>query len=222
ITSPKWSRCARLPPNPTILGFDTSAAHVAAAVVSGDLVLADHFEDRPRGQDEVLFGVLENVLTKAKLAWADLDGIAVGVGPGNFTGVRISVAAAKGLGVSLGIPVRGVSGFEQALHLAPKGAAAAIIAPRGQFYVSEPRQGKLCTAQEAAEILQYAKGLVGLGADALADQTGIPFLQTMHAGMSTALLAAADWGNDWGAVKPLYLKPADAAPPRNPAPTIVP
>ena len=97
-----------------VLGFDTSAAHCAAAVVCGDRVLAERAEPMTKGQAERLFPLLEELLAEAGLAWSDLDAIGVGVGPGNFTGVRISVAAARGLALSLGIPAIGVSATEAA------------------------------------------------------------------------------------------------------------
>ena len=92
-----------------VLGFDTSAAHCAAALVSGDHVLARHADHMSRGQGEHLIGLLEDLLSKKGYTWGDLDTIGVGIGPGNFTGIRISVAAARGLALSLGIPAIGVS-----------------------------------------------------------------------------------------------------------------
>ncbi|GLS79229.1 hypothetical protein GCM10007893_00030 [Paracoccus marinus] len=86
-----------------VLGFDTSAAHCAAAVVSGDRVLAMRFEPMAKGQAERLMGVIQDTLAAAGVGFADLAGIGVGVGPGNFTGIRISVAAARGLALSLGV-----------------------------------------------------------------------------------------------------------------------
>ena len=62
------------------LGFDTSAAHCAAAVVSGDRVLARRFEPMARGQAERLMVLLEETLAEAGVAWPGLSGIGVGVG----------------------------------------------------------------------------------------------------------------------------------------------
>ena len=53
--------------------------------------------------------LLEDVLAEAGIGWRDLAAIGVGTGPGNFTGVRISVAAARGLALGLGIPAIGVT-----------------------------------------------------------------------------------------------------------------
>ena len=70
------------------------------------------FEDMPRGQAERLEPMCREVLAAANLDYGDLDAIAVGTGPGNFTGIRIAVSFARGLSQSLGVPAIGVSGFE--------------------------------------------------------------------------------------------------------------
>ena len=94
--------------DPLILAFDTSAAHCAAALLSGDRVLARVAEAMPRGQAERLMGLLHEVLSGSGHDWRDLDAIGVGIGPGNFTGIRISVSAARGLALGLGVPAYGV------------------------------------------------------------------------------------------------------------------
>ena len=116
---------------PFVLGFDTSAAHCAAAVLDGERCLATRVEEMGRGQAERLMPLLEELLAEAGLNWRDLHRIGVGVGPGNFTGIRISVAAARGLALGLGIPAIGVSTFD-AIQLADPEAAAAVPAPRCQ------------------------------------------------------------------------------------------
>jgi hypothetical protein len=97
---------------PLILAFDTAAAHCAAALVQGDAVLARRDEPMARGQAERLLPMLEEMLAETRRGWADLDALAVCTGPGNFTGLRLAVAAARGLAMGLGIPAIGVSRFE--------------------------------------------------------------------------------------------------------------
>ncbi|MEY4983807.1 MAG: hypothetical protein RIR62_2073, partial [Pseudomonadota bacterium] len=79
-------------PEPLILAFDTSAAHCAAAFLSGDRLIALRHEAMDKGQAERLIPLLDEVLAKGGATWADLSALAVGTGPGNFTGVRIAVA----------------------------------------------------------------------------------------------------------------------------------
>lgn len=87
-----------------------------------------------KGQAERLFPLLEEVLAEAGLSWSDLDAIGVGIGPGNFTGVRISVAAARGLSLSLGIPAAGVSATEAAACDAGR-PCRAVVTLRGDEVV---------------------------------------------------------------------------------------
>ena len=120
--------------DPTVLAFDTSAAHCAAALLSGDRILASTCEAMSRGQAERLMPLLEELLTSAGLTWQDLSRIGVGIGPGNFTGIRISVSAARGLALGLGIPAIGVSTFEA---LQSEGETIlAVPAPREMVYVA--------------------------------------------------------------------------------------
>src|SRR5690606_23437462 len=120
---------------PLILSFDTSAAHCAAALVSGDRVLAARAEEMGRGQAERLMPMLVEMLAAEGATWRDLGAIGVGIGPGNFTGVRISVAAARGLALGLAIPAIGASGFDAGAHGQPRPLWIAIEAPRGMVYL---------------------------------------------------------------------------------------
>ena len=94
-------------PDALSLGFDTSAAHCAAALLQGDRVLAHRHEEMARGQAERLFPLLAEILAEAGAGWHDLAVIGCGTGPGNFTGIRIAVAAARGLSLALAIPAPG-------------------------------------------------------------------------------------------------------------------
>lgn len=205
------------------LAFDTSAAHVAAALCEDGAVTAQHFEERSKGQDQVLFGILESLLTQTNLSFADVAAIGVGVGPGNFTGVRIAVSAAKGLAMSLNIPAVGVNGFQQALYMAPTGTAAVISAPRGQVYIGRSdHEGQLYAADDVPQALQGAKYLAGSAASALSKEHGIPVFEGPQNPAIAIAYIASDAKNHIGRMpKPLYLKPADAAPSRTPAPVIV-
>lgn len=198
-----------MPPEPLILSFDTSAAQCAAALLCGDVILSERSEPMATGQAERLFPMLEEMLEEAGKGWADLAGIGVGTGPGNFTGIRISVAAARGLALSLGVPAVGVDGFEARAEGQPRPVTIAIPAPRDQRYLAEvtadgTRAPRLIGAEEGAETPVTAAAL--------------PFAVAI--GRIAARRIAS------GAVQPrpapLYIRPADAAPPRDPAPVILP
>ncbi len=117
---------------PLILAFDTSAAACAAALLSGDRIIADAFEPMEKGQSERLLPLLEDLLKPH--SWADLTALAVGTGPGNFTGVRISVALARGLALGLNIPAIGVTRLEALAHGLPRPVTVIEDARRNEAY----------------------------------------------------------------------------------------
>jgi tRNA threonylcarbamoyladenosine biosynthesis protein TsaB len=69
-------------------------------LLSGDRIIASIIEPMAKGQGERLLGLCGDVLAQANVAYDDLTAIAVGIGPGNFTGIRISVSAARGLALA--------------------------------------------------------------------------------------------------------------------------
>ncbi|MEZ5716068.1 MAG: tRNA (adenosine(37)-N6)-threonylcarbamoyltransferase complex dimerization subunit type 1 TsaB [Paracoccaceae bacterium] len=194
-----------MPSEPLVLGFDTSAAHCAAALLAGDRLLGAVAEEMGRGQAERLMPMLERLLAAHGATWRDLSGIGVGIGPGNFTGIRISVAAARGLALALGIPARGVDSFDAAA-LGHDGPALPVVpAPRGQLYLRLPGQAPVLAPAETA------------------GSHGLPVLsppEPARLAEDIARIAATGGGTEPPA--PLYVRPADAAPSRTPAPAILP
>ena len=205
---------------PLVLGFDTSAAHCAAALVRGDTVLAARAEDMAKGQAERLMPLLEEVLAEAGLGWHDLDALGVGTGPGNFTGVRISVAAARGLALGLGIPAVGVSVFEALAQDAPRPVAVALDARRDEAYAQLfPATGaEAPTLTPAADLADKLAGVPVIG---LALPHSAPLAPRHPLAVAVALVAAAKLGTDQPRPAPLYLRGADAAPPSDPPPVIL-
>ena len=91
-----------------LLAFDTATPAVTVALRGDDGVLAEHTEIDARRHGELLAPGIEKVLAEAGRSRADLTGVAVGVGPGPFTGLRVGLVTARALGDALGIPVYGV------------------------------------------------------------------------------------------------------------------
>ena len=183
----------------TVLAFDTSAAHCAAALLSDGGILEARCEEMARGQAERLMPFLEDLLAKQGVSWRDLDRIGVGIGPGNFTGIRISVSAARGRALGLGIPAIGISTFD-ALRGGLRGTAA-VPAPRGMAYVQR---------DDADPQLVPDKDLPP---DAIRLGDG----SSLVSGIAR-LAALRDPGFP---PAPLYLRPAYAAPPRDAPPVIL-
>jgi N6-L-threonylcarbamoyladenine synthase len=97
-----------------ILALDTAGVDCAVAVYDSDSdsVLGEVTETIGRGHAERLMTVMDEALAKAGLGLDAIDRIAVTIGPGSFTGIRVGVAAARGLALSLGIPAVGVTTLE--------------------------------------------------------------------------------------------------------------
>ncbi|WP_425051375.1 tRNA (adenosine(37)-N6)-threonylcarbamoyltransferase complex dimerization subunit type 1 TsaB [Psychromarinibacter sp. S121] len=213
-------------PDPLVLGFDTSAAHCAAVLLRGDSVLAERHEEMGKGQAERLMPMLEEVLAEGGADWAALDRIGVGVGPGNFTGIRLSVSAARGLALALKIPAVGVSVLD-ALALGSKGPLVACLdARRGKVFLQV--FGQADSAPVMADLDALPDGLQGLpcigsGAEAVAAITGGPVYPARYAPASAiARIAAVRPADNIDRPAPLYLRQADAAPPRDAPPAILP
>jgi len=94
------------------LAIDTCTSILSVALVRGDEVLASVDEQTKNNQSEILMSRIECMVNDCNLKPADLEKIAVSVGPGSYTGIRVGVAAVKSLGYALDIPVIGVSSLE--------------------------------------------------------------------------------------------------------------
>lgn len=188
------------------LGFDTAGPYCAAALLSGDEVLEIRADDMARGQAEHLIGMLEAMLSAHSVTWSDLTSIGVGIGPGNFTGIRIAVSAARGLALGLGIPAIGVSAFDTTQRLS-QSARTAVPAPRDRLYfldASTRQQPVLIPAHDGAEAV-----------------LSTVYSPSEHVCM-IAQIAAERAGPTAMPPRPLYVKSPDAAPAKDAPPTIVP
>lgn len=95
-----------------ILAIDTSSAWCSVALSLGDKAPEFRHEAVSAGASQLLLPWVESLLANAKLSLKDLDAIAVGIGPGAFTGVRLGVAAAQGLAISNNLPVIAVCSLD--------------------------------------------------------------------------------------------------------------
>ena len=197
-----------------ILAFDTSAAHCAAALLVGDRVILRH-EAMDKGQAERLMPLLEEVLAEGGLEWRDLKALAVGTGPGNFTGVRIAVAAARGLALGLGIPAVGVTRLEALAHGLPRPLTVVEDARRGEVYV----QLFLATGAGRAHLAARAVAATAVTGSAAGDEalpSAMPLVEAI------ARIGSTRAETPQPRPAPFYLRGADAAPPSDPPPVILP
>lgn len=218
-----------------ILATDTSTDILTVAVCDEEAVLAEIAVHAPRTHSERLLVTAHNLLAEAGLSLADLDALAVGVGPGSFTGLRIGISAWKGLALGAGLPLVGVPTLDALARLhdqAERPVCPVLDARMGEvFYgIHDPgAQGMTRRVGPAvgpvSELITRIEGpvlLAGDGAvryrDVLA--TGLPEarfappLQNHTRAAAVAfeglrLLEAGDSG-DAGAVRPVYLRKSQA------------
>jgi tRNA threonylcarbamoyladenosine biosynthesis protein TsaB len=121
-----------------VLGIDTSTRFASVAILEGDRVLAEHRgDDRGRGSD--LLVLIDAACHAATIRPRELDAVAIGVGPGSFTGLRIGMATAKGIAFAAKCPLWGVSSLAALAHpalLARETATVVAIldARKGEVY----------------------------------------------------------------------------------------
>lgn len=213
---------------PIILAFDTSGPWVGTALLRDGDVRAAHYVDMAKGQAERLMPMIEQTLADAGTTLDQLDAIGVGIGPGNFTGIRISVSAARGLALALGIPAVGVTVLDSLAFEAPRPTLATINAPREMLYLQRygvgdvDRPAALVARADLADWITPGITLVGQDSRQLSSEHGIAHMPAAFAPASAiSRIAATRFGTAQPRPAPLYIKPADAAPSREKGPTIL-
>ena len=221
----------------SVLGMDTSAAACSAALWRDGGAVAREHAPMARGHAEALMPMVERVMRGT--AYETLDAVAVTAGPGAFTGLRIGLAAARGIALAAGIPAIGVSAFAAiaaavpAREFAGRALAVAIDTKRGDVYLQvfdETRQslglGRVAGRAEIAALLPKEPLLVaGDGADIVAAALAAegrdfevaagrdPPDAAAVAALGAALLAEARrTGAPLPPPEPLYLRAPEATP----------
>ncbi|ABD53780.1 tRNA (adenosine(37)-N6)-threonylcarbamoyltransferase complex dimerization subunit type 1 TsaB [Jannaschia sp. CCS1] len=213
--------------HPTILAFDTSGPWVGTALLRDGDVRAAHYIDMKRGQAEHLMPLVEQTLAEAGTALHDLDAIGVGIGPGNFTGIRISVSAARGLALALEVPAIGVSVLDSLAYKAPRPCLATRNAPRDTLYVQRfgdglDRAPAHVLKANLADWITPNITLVGQDSPEMSRAHGIDHAPAAYAPASAiARITAMRLGTPQPRPAPLYIKPADAAPARETGPQML-
>jgi tRNA threonylcarbamoyladenosine biosynthesis protein TsaB len=119
-----------------LLAIETATEACSVALLHGDMLI-DRSELAPRRHAELVLPMAESLLSEAGINRKQLDAIAVGQGPGAFTGVRLAISVAQGLALALAIPVVPVSSLAALAMQAPQNGAAvlaAIDARREEIY----------------------------------------------------------------------------------------
>lgn len=122
-----------------VLAIDTATVLASVALVEGDTVIAESSVSNIKTHSRILMPMISKVFEIASLRPRDIDAIGVSIGPGSFTGVRIGVATAKGMAISLKKPLIGVSTLDGLAQNTP--FADGIICP-----ILDAREGQVNNA----------------------------------------------------------------------------
>lgn len=110
-----------------ILALDTALNACSAAVLDQETILAEHREIRSRGHAETLLPLIKDLMRRSGTTFKDLDALAVSVGPGTFTGLRIGLAAARGIALAAHLPCIGITTLEALAASVPENTEEEII-----------------------------------------------------------------------------------------------
>ncbi len=140
-----------------LLALDTATRVCSVALGDGRTILAEYFLNNKRTHSQDLLPLIVSLLEGSGIHKNQLAGLAVNIGPGSFTGIRIGLATAKGLCQGLGIPAVGVTGLEAL-------AGAALFCPALICPVLDARRNQLYTALyqgggDELQVLQPAAAL---------------------------------------------------------------
>ncbi|MEQ8605110.1 MAG: tRNA (adenosine(37)-N6)-threonylcarbamoyltransferase complex dimerization subunit type 1 TsaB [Marivibrio sp.] len=228
-----------------LLAFDTAMDACTVALAEEGAVVAARQEAMRRGQAEALVPMIDALMAEVGWRPAALDGIGVSIGPGAFTGIRIGIAAARGLGLALDRPVAGIAttaAIAAAQPPAPSPLLIALETKRDDLYVALTGAGvdpapralppgavagwlldRLGRRPEALRLAGDAQTRAGAALDAAGlawIRGGGPDLPSPQALARLTQETLADWaarGERPPPPSPLYLRPPDATPPRPPA-----
>jgi tRNA threonylcarbamoyladenosine biosynthesis protein TsaB len=216
-----------------VLAIDTALEACAAAVLdTAHGVVAHETKIMQRGHAEALMPLIQRVMQRAMLAFVDLQRIAVTVGPGSFTGLRVGIAAARGIALAADKPAIGLTtlGAYAAPFIAADAALPVVAAVDARhdhvyFQIFGPG-GRTLVAPRLADLREAVQRAAAIGAPRIVGNAAERIASAWPAGEAppnaVAQLAAPDidWVARLGAaaertgapVKPLYLRAPDAQP----------
>lgn len=206
-----------------ILGINTVADACEAALVRDGVVIAGLSEPMNQGHDARLAPVVEQLMREGSTAFADLQRVAVIVGPGSFTGVRVGVAFARGLALSLDIPAVGVTSLEAIDGLPSRGYVLGLL-PAKRRPPHRTWWGQLIDAgrggAEPFEAGEAELTALAAGTDAVCGGLeDLPHLGKRRipggpSARAAALFAARMAASDLPPPRPIYVREPDATPMR--------
>lgn len=211
------------PPPRRLACVDTSTFTESIALVEGDALIGERNIQRSKGHASGLHADLDDLLRDAGWAASDLGGLVCGTGPGSFTGMRVGIAAFKGLAQALKAPIYGVPSTRALLDAGGPGALALVDVRRGEVYAEGAGlAAPFCGAPEALLALFKREGLAApaalIGEGALRHRARLEAFwpgvwlaaPAAHVPRAALLARHALVAHDLAALEPIYVRPSDA------------
>lgn len=210
-----------------VLAIDTSSSHLSLALKFGDDRIVKQSEKVGTSHGQMLMRKVQDILNAAGGTTDQLNAIVVCIGPGSFTGLRISLAAAKGMAEALDIPVVGVSLFDIATYkLHDVSEDVCVVAPfkSDESFVALLTKGRIDPEQvQAVQVTEFEKFIAGRATTTIGfempDQiqppsdTTVPWRLEFDAGdlleIGVTRLEAGDI-DDLSSLEPLYIQKSTA------------
>lgn len=206
------------------LGVDSSGRAASCALMRGDMLLAESYIDTGLTHSHTLLPMIESMLSRAGTALGDIERLAVSVGPGSFTGVRIGVSTVKGLSFGLDISCVGVSALAAMAHLAAglyTGSVCPVMDARaGQVYaalfetahgtVTRKMEDSALSIEDLRAVLPSGTLLLGDGAHLIYEENGgfnlAPGHQRLQRAVGVVLAAGGLPDTPAEGLLPVYLR----------------
>lgn len=204
-----------------LLAFDTATSHVTVALHDGDRVVADYSASESMRHGEMLAPGIADVLARAGAISQDVTAVAVGVGPGPFTGLRVGLVTARTMALALDIPVYGVCSLDvvaaEAIDAGLDDFLVATDARRKEVYVASYVDGARVAGPEVVKPADAATDRLVVGRGALLYPEAFPNSRGPEH-PSAAVLCDVVVGERFELLdpEPLYLRRPDTMQPHQP------
>ncbi|WIM68986.1 tRNA (adenosine(37)-N6)-threonylcarbamoyltransferase complex dimerization subunit type 1 TsaB [Corynebacterium breve] len=203
-----------------VLALDTATADLVTGLVNATTgEVFDEVIHDTRSHNELLVPTIQLLLKRAELTFDDLSAIAVGCGPGPFTGLRVGMATASALGQALGLPVHGVVTHDAVAALIDEPSSLIVTdARRREVYWARYTNGSRVSGPDVIAPAQLAVDPVDVMSvpDHIRDSVSVDAgTVTYRAPSALGLVSAADLESEPGPLVPHYLRRPDA---KEPAP----
>jgi tRNA threonylcarbamoyladenosine biosynthesis protein TsaB len=206
-----------------ILSLDSASAGCGACVWRDGKVIAEAIEPMERGQDQRLVPLINSVMENAGIEFAALDRIAVTRGPGSFTGLRIGLAAARGIGLASGKPVIGIDRFaiyREQIRTPGRNLLTVIESKRAELFcrfypaTGAAHEPQMLTQEEILALILQNQDTIVTGDIKIARTAFEPAKEKEIATCCAALAAKVAPGDANYLPRPLYIREPDVTFPR--------